>query len=1751
MNGKNRVQTYKLRKRANAKKNTHKASGWQFKVFGPVAFVAVVASTVLLVNHFGNAQAAPTDPKVIRGQIDAITDLPQYVDGGYVASEETLGSAKNPFVILEVVPDASAASIGYLISGCEPIDVENMHLNEGLKHIDDILGTDGVVVKRTLSGTTIEGVDAPTKYFFFEDEYASDMIDSSGNAINADYRTFDMSQDAEAIYELDENGAYVLINNPQLEDGDGHPLFEDEAGVFYYENGTDYVDENGVVYYDNGSGGYEDMEGHAIAGALTAVLDKTQGDKVPVLDSNGNPTFDKVYVNGYYELVADGTGTFERTITYEENGRDVADVSIYAKKGGNLRWHSVNRGTFAYEDVKADFATKTDRYGLSLENEFLEVPNANGSVTLVEQWYVDSLAKNLENIGDRIYTTREASSVDTLAFDADNYYDYENPDNFLKDTLGLSDAEADSYCVVVKTMTPAELNAASEWIDYADLIFLNTKQASDTEYAYFDEYKTNYKTYDLSATRTFYNTDMSFANVYKMYQKISSEKDYAPVIMDDDIYVNVASHSRSQAGKYTVYDWNMNKLIGGTTYEQATGYNNNWYKLSTMLMSLPSGIFEYLYTSDNGIFSINTTNGEFKKGNEKYSFWAPEMFYAVPTADYWNNMYQYYTSEEFWDAYSATSAENFKTDAYRNYIFEHVYTYKNGTDFVKSYADAEAKNVLNSTTVGLNKYSDFESYAKSNYDVADEEAQRKLAEENGTLDQFVYVAGNQVSASEALAVRYILNLDKVNPTIETAEKTLNVLDIEPSASGSTSVNYDLKESYVHFLCPGYRGNVDINHMAVAEFNGKIEDLNSNYQMIYFGTKCSGFNTKDVTLNLNHTYSVNGVTDTPSSVTVKNVPDWNEDSTDGMVYRHTGDYIYSNEYNAASSNDRSVSFVYGVVSKDGSFISRRSSVDGSTYGIYANGTHYSYDGNLKLGNWIPKEYKNDYLIRYNGNDITSIKMNELKDFAQAGYPIVAEEYIAYQEPKIVDKYSFLYQLVGDLNVRYNTAVCTYRQSGKINDKFFSNTGDAVEFTVLPSLYDGTSNNDGVVSNPNYLPKVGGRSQLNFEFDLKDSQHSYKYNIYVDSNADSKFSDDEIIYRAGTAKLGTNRRNYNLSTKMVGLIYWQIEVYRVDNPTIRYRANGSSAAQKTGATKEKINVLQISPGSNLDLASNDKFKKLYPNLEDYQISVTTIKQSDFEALFKTQKVLNAGGFVFDMDKEISDTNPSATVRRALYENDSLYCTVNYYNGENNTTNARSIKVNLDDYNMIIVGFGDTMGGTDIDDYYGAAEWIQYYIASGKGILFTHDYTSFNNRYKDAFGTTANAFMRDIMGMNANGMVSTEINYNNVYNNNRKTSDSDSGKNSLRDSLQAYQTAKVSSDPNAYTWLYDANGNQISDAVQGYTYWGIKRIAQSNGNSKIANPSMNGDGSYNWSGASLYNLNSGLKSMYKDYGFNESNNETTKVQVLNRGMITEYPFKLSDELSVAPTHAQYFLLNLEDPNVTCWYTLKSVNNNEFNVSPNDGANNYYIYSKENVFYSGVGHTSSVSDYTGDEAKLFINTIIAAFRAGYEAPEVQVTNPEAVSNADGQYSIELMQEYNNGVTREDGLNQQVAVEASEEYKVLFTPIEYNTRASVMYVTISYPLAYDGDGKVTSSEYIDKVYDAETGTVHTASADHVFTTLDNSHEYYFMYPQKYLDNWTDDAGVIQNPRRKVIFRSHNNLDKEKYNENILTMSVEPLFQLD
>ncbi len=1471
--------------------------------------------------------AAEADGAVTRGVVDSLGQLPHYVDASKKAAQR--GTADHPFVILEIVPYEEYAEFGYLISGCEPVAVEEMY---------------GSADINTIGSLKDAKIEMHTAYFFGDEPQSNpEKYDGSVDVLEDEGLTF------EGYYE------YV---------GDGKGTLKREIQVIETEDTeTEATETEDTETEDTET---EDTETEDTETETTEIEDTETEDT----ETKNEDTETKETENGEAkEKLEENTVVFE----HKSAGKKVTvtDVTFTPSNDGDFIWHTIN-----------DFE-KSKYEGISFD---------------------DAPEKEATEIGTRIYTTR-SSSASSKVTKVYTYYTYDNYDHFLIDTMELSEEEADNYSVVIKTITPSELNNAKEWIAYSDLIYLSPKSHVGGLPEIWKKHNRLGKTSTVSsyAVNAFETNDFSWDTTLKLYNKITAEEDFAAIIIDDTIYnlgTGVFTGASVKNVKTTVYDWNL-RSTGMESYEFKAS-NNNIYKLTTMLLCMDARLFKSIYLdADNPV--IQNGKNTIQTGNAA-EYWSVETFMLVQGVT--GNLWNYWTSEELWKNYDSTTS--ITDEVHKYWVLNHVFTYKGDTSISQDY-------VTNSLPSGK--------------------------EGSVFADFLAYISGRgQSDANSSDAVRFILSLGSGGTDIY--PEKIRVLDIEPSVglNSSNEPDWILTKNYIRMLLPAFTGEIEIVHRTTAEFNGKVEDLNSSYEMIFMGLDIGAYHTTSQSVQLNNGSWVN-----------LNLPDWNDNSLDGKIYLHTGDMMLSSE-NIQSGRTRSVKFLWSVANN-----------------AVVNSTE----------------------MRFPGNDITKKKMQELREFTQAGCPIVAEGYLYQQEKKLIDENSNIYAFIGE---KKGSGVYSTSDVAGILAAVAS-IEETVTFTELPAEYNGATSGN-VIANPNYLPMSSGRSYLNFKFQV--AGDGYSYRIFVDQDRNGKFEAAEAVY-SNHAVNGGNSYKYRLANSLVGLIQWKIEVYRTDNESIRYMETGCSAAKNNSGTKKEIRVLQIMPkegnyDGKLNLEESTLFRKYYENLADYEIQIDTITLDVYESYF------TGSNFSYDNSKAVDENNPK---------------------------NLSAVNGSLLGYNMLIIGFGDGYGTKNLSNEDGAVDYLKYYVDQGKSILFTHDLTSmYNMKYNGntPFGYTANMSLRDIMGMNRYQAVSNQLS---------------AGE---RSSMIDYQNANASN--------YDTIA---SEAKHGFTYYAMKRLGWSSNGTSNPNRNNNYKLPYQYmvtnpAGEKICNVTD----ITRNTGFNNNNDITTKATKLNEGQITVYPYKIDESLTIARTHGQWFQLNLEDEEVTVWYTLaddkaaaawQGTDSNgdgtalTYAVSPKDAANNYYIYSKGNVFYSGVGHSTVNGDM---EAKLFINTMIAAYRASYEPPVIEITNQEAVMVSNQNYTIELLQEFNNMDLPGDENQQEAEVFSdSDTQTIKFMPIEFNAVSTSLECTIRYE-----DGT-----YIEQIIGPD-GTVLTANAQHKFTGLQNGKEYQFKYKKKYLSQWLDEAGNLQNQRRTLIF-DINNDRTIAVNTTMLNMTVQPLFQLD
>ncbi len=183
--------------------------------------------------------------------------------------------------------------------------------------------------------------------------------------------------------------------------------------------------------------------------------------------------------------------------------------------------------------------------------------------------------------------------------------------------------------------------------------------------------------------------------------------------------------------------------------------------------------------------------------------------------------------------------------------------------------------------------------------------------------------------------------------------------------------------------------------------------------------------------------------------------------------------------------------------------------------------------------------------------------------------------------------------------------------------------------------------------------------------------------------------------------------------------------------------------------------------------------------------------------------------------------------------------------------------------------------------------------------------------------------------------------------------------------------------------------------------------------------------------YNLQNSIKySVGVDYN-NDDIGGTNKATQINKGIVTTYPFTLGDELTISPTHAQTYAADLEDSNMAVWYALAgsslatSANDAKsrsslYAASPNDGMDNYFLYSyqygKGTVHYCGAGHSvvTGAQKNNNDERMLYVNIVVDSVRNSASKPKVTIKDKD-----------------NNEITEESSGNLKLNADGDYEYKL------------------------------------------------------------------------------------------------------------------------
>ena len=525
------------------------------------------------------------------------------------------------------------------------------------------------------------------------------------------------------------------------------------------------------------------------------------------------------------------------------------------------------------------------------------------------------------------------------------------------------------------------------------------------------------------------------------------------------------------------------------------------------------------------------------------------------------------------------------------------------------------------------------------------------------------------------------------------------------------------------------------------------------------------------------------------------------------------------------------------------------------------------------------------------------------------------------------------------------------------------------------------------------------------------------------------------------------SYTLSEDRLGIVPWKLEVNAVDNPYLRSSAIDFTAFS---VTKEpaRLNVLQMclsrsdmnswgdSLGSNfsafttksvniqksyydpdIDYTTSDDNSKLNSKLS-YQQKKTAEK---FETYLKPVQEFDVHiQYLFNADwKTLFGDNAKDANNHILSKEDRL-------------ENWKSF---LSEYDMVVLGFVDSNSITNDEVY---IKGLNDFIDQGKSMILSHD--TVEDASKSSRYGTYSPWIRTVSGQrkayynlkddgqtyeksylstktNGNTIDKYDTSYGNDWNTINKVANGDYP-DFLHPSLKTdMKYGHIFSEDKDFstiepefmgTFAKENCDNAVQNYVNNYSDYinrgkidKLDRVEQTGLDTRLNRPS--------W-----VNQNAG----------------TSIVKLTNNGQITSYPYHINQFITVSLTHCQNYQLDMDyevGGDVNVWFNLTDAYDtelkeqkakgltsadvtNEYNnkticnletaaysAKDQDSRNNFYIYNKGNITYTGAGHGNGKNGYitmSDDEVKLFVNTMISAYRPPEASPYTSFENANSVAS-------------------------------------------------------------------------------------------------------------------------------------------------------------
>lgn len=464
-------------------------------------------------------------------------------------------------------------------------------------------------------------------------------------------------------------------------------------------------------------------------------------------------------------------------------------------------------------------------------------------------------------------------------------------------------------------------------------------------------------------------------------------------------------------------------------------------------------------------------------------------------------------------------------------------------------------------------------------------------------------------------------------------------------------------------------NVEITTLTASEYVGHIEDINAKYDMIYIGDD-----------NANRSDLING--------------------SGNLLYSHIGGAkLATGERSRLLMGQLDIDYVPVENPKEETITVNGEQIKVTrTRQIRSTG---EYNTGENGGNGVGS-------LRGSGNDITAQQCRELMDFVKSGYPVILGNSLLSNgkvNSTAVDTASYYWEFMNRAVGYENVASLSDITNGKKSLTFFGGlTKPEIDFTDGKKPPEPPRMGD-IVDEESDLAYLTGEGLI-YQFYVRNDSEAmpanttYDCNLYLDLNFDGNLSEREeqsayleIRDENGNALAPVNGRyelrigkQYTVERKIpenyYKLITWKLELVSNRNTSVRTSVVGYAKRKNNSGQKQVINVLHIMPDGGIsaqlpgtwNLAENQAFQEKIQNIEDFEIKITPVTVSEYEA------------------------DPSL----------------------------------LDGKQMLILGFDDVVQNISNDN--GQVDRILKFIRSGRSAIFAHDTTSMINwDYRDTMDTT----------------------------------------------------------------------------------------------------------------------------------------------------------------------------------------------------------------------------------------------------------------------------------------------------------------------------------------------------------------------------------------------------------------------------------